>query len=90
MRRPLLTNEFFAGRSAAQECQGGGVGITMFTDLDFRGKSATFRQDVPDQEPLGINDKVSSLRVAPGEPWEVWSIRITRVGASSFLERKWR
>jgi len=49
----------------------GGVGITVFADPNFRGKSATYRQDVPDLQPLGLNDKVSSLRVGRGEQWEV-------------------
>ncbi len=57
--------------SSAQERQMGGVGITVFTDQNFRGKSSTFRHDVPDLEPRGINDKISSLRVGPGEQWEV-------------------
>lgn len=57
--------------SVAQDRQMGGVGITVFADRNFRGKSATFRQDVYDLEPLGINDKVSSLRVGPGERWEI-------------------
>lgn len=55
----------------AQERQMGGVGITVFNDRDFRGRSSSFRQDVPDLEPLGINDKISSLRVGRGEQWEV-------------------
>ena len=54
-----------------QERQMGGVGITVFSDKNFRGRSATYRQDVPDLEPLGLNDKVSSLRVGPREQWEV-------------------
>lgn len=49
----------------------GGVGITVFTDQNFRGKSATFREDVANLDPLGLNDKVSSLRVGPGERWEI-------------------
>ncbi|MGI9064869.1 MAG: beta/gamma crystallin-related protein [Pyrinomonadaceae bacterium] len=56
---------------SAQERQMGGVGITVFTDRDFRGKSSTFRQDVTDLQPTGLNDKVSSLRVGPGEQWEI-------------------
>lgn len=55
----------------AQERQMGGVGITVFADLYFRGKSATYRQDVPNLEPLGFNDMISSLRVGRGEQWEV-------------------
>jgi len=56
---------------SAQERQMGGVGITVFTDQNFRGKSATFREDVYDLEPLGLNDKISSLRVGRGEQWEI-------------------
>ncbi len=57
--------------SFSQGRQMGGVGITVFDDQNFRGRSATFRQDVPNLEPLGINDRISSLRVGPGEQWEV-------------------
>ncbi len=57
--------------SYAQERQMGGVGITVFTDSNFRGKSATFRQDVSDLANHGLNDTISSLRVGPGEQWEV-------------------
>jgi Beta/Gamma crystallin len=56
---------------SAQERQMGGVGITVYTDSNFRGKSATFREDVTDLSRHGINDKISSLRVASGEQWEV-------------------
>ncbi|MCM3904069.1 MAG: beta/gamma crystallin family protein [Pyrinomonadaceae bacterium] len=57
--------------SSAQERQMGGVGITVFADKNFRGKSATFRQEVPDLQRFKLNNKVSSLRVGPGELWEV-------------------
>lgn len=49
----------------------GGVGITVYEDRDFRGRSATFRDDVPDLRSVGMNDRIESLRVAPGEVWEV-------------------
>ncbi len=55
----------------AQERQMGGVGITVFTDRNFRGKSATYREDVPNLDRLGFNDKISSIRVGRGERWEV-------------------
>jgi hypothetical protein len=58
-------------KALAQERQMGGAGITLFTDQNFRGKSVTYRQDVPDLGPLGFNDDFSSLRVGPGEQWEV-------------------
>jgi Beta/Gamma crystallin len=57
--------------SFGQERQMGGDGITVFADRNFRGQSATYREDVPDLEPLGLNDRISSLRVARGERWEV-------------------
>lgn len=62
----------FATSSAAQfeERQIGGVGITVFRDENFRGENATFRQDVPDLRQYGLNDRITSLRVAPGEYWE--------------------
>ena len=60
-----------ASLAGAQERQIGGVGLTVFTDYDFRGKSATLRQQEPDLARLGLNDVISSLKVAPGEQWEV-------------------
>ena len=57
--------------SFAQERQMGGVGITVFVDRNFRGKSATFHQDIPNLQPTGFNDRIQSIRVGPGEKWEV-------------------
>jgi hypothetical protein len=59
--------------SIAQPSRGrqiGGIGITVFRDENFRGQSATFRQDIPDLRQYGLNDRISSLTVAPGEFWE--------------------
>jgi Beta/Gamma crystallin len=56
---------------SAQEREMGGVGLTVYTDYNFRGKSATLREQVADFKNLGLNDVVSSLRVAPGEQWEI-------------------
>jgi hypothetical protein len=76
LRRVLLAVSaavLFAGSSPAQiylEKQTGGVGITVFRDENFRGQNATFRQDVPDLRRSGFNDRITSLRVAPGEYWE--------------------
>lgn len=55
----------------AQDRQIGGVGIAVFSDSNFRGRNATFRTDTPDLGPYELNDRISSLRVAPGEVWEV-------------------
>jgi hypothetical protein len=49
----------------------GGVGITVFEDTNFRGATVTFRENVPDLGRFNFNDKISSLRVAGSERWEV-------------------
>ncbi len=59
-----------APQALAQSRQIGGVGITVFTDTDFRGGNATFRDDVPDLRRYNLNDRIVSLRVARGEVWE--------------------
>jgi Beta/Gamma crystallin len=56
---------------SSQERQLGGIGLTVYTDYRFRGRSATFRDDIPNLESVGLNDRVSSLQVARGERWEV-------------------
>jgi len=56
--------------TAAQSRQVGGAGVTVFEDPNFRGGSATFRDDVPDLRRFNLNDRLSSLRVAGGEVWE--------------------
>ena len=53
----------FAVTSMAQPSRGrqiGGIGITVFRDENFRGQSATFRQDIPDLRQLGLNDRISA------------------------------
>ena len=46
-------------------------GITVYRDENFRGKNATFRSDIPDLRRYDLNDRITSLRIAPGESWEV-------------------
>jgi hypothetical protein len=60
-----------ASLASAQPRQIGGVGLTVFADPDFRGRSATVRNDTANFQAIGINDKVSSLRVARGQQWEI-------------------
>src|SRR5262245_24192578 len=55
----------------AQERQIGGVGVTIFANRNFSGRSATLREDTPDLRTIGMNDVARSLRVGPGEQWEV-------------------
>lgn len=62
----------FEGTLRAQDRQMGGVGLTVYTDPNYRGRNATFRNDVPNlQSYSGFNDRISSLQVGPGETWEV-------------------
>jgi hypothetical protein len=49
----------------------GGGGITVSDDVNFEGTTATFRRDIPDLRDVFLNDRISSLQVAPGESWEV-------------------
>ena len=55
--------------SASAQFRGGG--ITVYTDPDFGGESASFRDDTPDLVAYGLNDKISSIRIPRGESWEV-------------------
>jgi len=78
MRRYLFVSAIVGiviglGSSAGhgQERQIGGVGVTLFADANFRGRSATIRDDTPDLRTIGMNDAARSLRVGPGEQWEV-------------------
>lgn len=59
-----------AGRAQEQQVMGG-IGLTVFADADYKGRNATFRNDTPDLQPYGMDDRISSLRVAAGEMWEV-------------------
>lgn len=56
---------------AQRERAMGGIGITVYEDTNFRGRNATFRDDVADLRQTGMNDRIESLEVAPGEMWEV-------------------
>ena len=50
---------------------GGGRGITVFRDRDFRGASATYQYDMPNLSSTEFNDRIRSLRVGKGEQWEI-------------------
>jgi len=63
----------FAAALCAQDFQTrqiGGIGITVFQDENFRGQNATFREDVPDLGRYNFGNRITSLRIAPGEYWE--------------------
>jgi hypothetical protein len=55
----------------AQGRRSGRLGVTVFTNPNFSGESATFRDDIQTLVPYGLNDKISSLQLPPGETWEV-------------------
>lgn len=59
------------GRGYPPPGSGQGAGITVFADPEFKGESATFRQDTPDLRGYALNDKISSVRISPGQTWEV-------------------
>jgi hypothetical protein len=55
---------------------GGGrlaTGLEVFADINFRGRSNTFTTNTPDVSSRGMANVISSVRVAPGEVWEVCS-----------------
>ena len=61
---------FIAVPASAQVRRFGG-GITVYTNPDFTGESATFRDDTPDLRAYGLNDKISSIEIPNGESWEI-------------------
>lgn len=49
---------------------GGGPGITVFEDRNFRGNAATYQNNVSNL-PSRFNNRISSVRVGDGEQWQV-------------------
>ena len=47
------------------------AGITVSDDVNFQGASLVFTSDVPDLRAYQLNDRISSLRVAFDESWQV-------------------
>lgn len=56
---------------AQVERQMGGIGITVFQDRNFRGRTLTFQRDIPNLRSYNMDRRISSLRIGPGEQWEV-------------------
>ncbi|MGH7635723.1 MAG: beta/gamma crystallin-related protein, partial [Gemmatimonadaceae bacterium] len=46
-------------------------GVTVYSDSDYRGKNTTFRRDIADLRSAGFDNQISSVRVPPGERWEI-------------------
>ena len=49
---------------------GGGPGITVFEDRNFRGDAATYQNNMPSL-PSRFNNRISSIRVGGGEQWQI-------------------
>ena len=45
--------------------------FTVFTNANFEGETASFRNDEPDLQGYGLNDEISSILIPPGESWEI-------------------
>ncbi len=45
--------------------------FTVFTNANFEGETASFRNDEPDLQGYGLNDQISSILIPPGETWEI-------------------
>jgi hypothetical protein len=65
----VIATAALGGTASAQFGWRGGV--TVYTDDNFRGQSATLRGDTPSLVPLGLNDRVRSIRIPDGQAWEV-------------------
>jgi beta/gamma crystallin len=50
---------------------GTGTTVTVYADPNFRGQSASFRDDTPNLVSYNMNDKISSIRIPDGDAWEV-------------------
>jgi hypothetical protein len=55
--------------------QMGGYGMSVYEDANFRGRNATFIDDMPDLRQTGLDRRISSIRVAVGEVWQVCTER---------------
>src|SRR5579863_2210123 len=46
-------------------------GITVYENIDFKGRNVTIEHDVPNLREFGFDRQISSFRIPPGEAWEV-------------------
>lgn len=59
------------GNNGNNRNNGNSAGVTVYANPNYRGQSATFRNDTPNLVSFNLNDKVSSIRIPNGETWEV-------------------
>jgi Beta/Gamma crystallin len=48
-----------------------GSGVTVFTNPNFGGRSASFNGDVADLRQYNLNDQITSIEIPNGETWEI-------------------
>lgn len=60
-----------AERQAAPTASAPASGITVFEDVNYGGRRLTFVADQTSLRNTVLNDRISSLAIAPGEVWEV-------------------
>jgi hypothetical protein len=65
----ILTCGFATSASAQGRRRGGS--ITVYTNPNFGGQSASFSTDTPDLRGYSLNDKISSIRIPDGESWQI-------------------
>jgi thiol-disulfide isomerase/thioredoxin len=68
---PALVCTTLPQSASAQGRQASVIGLSVFVDPDFRGESASFRDDMPDLRAVRLNDEITSIQVPRGEAWEV-------------------
>jgi beta/gamma crystallin/peptidase inhibitor family I36 len=59
------------GRREGNRRGSDGIGLEVFADIGFRGRSAMFSSNTPDVQSTGMAGQISSLRVPSGETWQV-------------------
>ena len=47
------------------------LGMSVYADANYRGRNATFIDDMPDLSQTGLDRRISSIVVAQGEVWQV-------------------
>jgi hypothetical protein len=67
----LIAAAVLGGPISAQPGQGRGSGVTVYADINYRGQSATLRNDTPNLASTGWNDAISSIGIPDGETWEI-------------------